>query len=129
MVTSCFYSFWKCFCQWSIGNLGFTLFWVGVLYETKMDGLVTPPTPNRLDPAITHPVLDRQLTTISFSPITPAVLTGDDSGAAYVYRLKNLPSVGLGGSAEEQSSRLQEVIQSKTRMNMNVGELAPAAVV
>ncbi|TPX30656.1 hypothetical protein SeMB42_g07886 [Synchytrium endobioticum] len=83
-----------------------------------------------LDPAIIHPVLDRQLTTVSFSPTTPAVLTGDYNGAAYVYRLKSLPSLAMGGGLEEQSRRLQEVIQSKTRMNVaNTSDLAPAAVV
>ncbi|TPX31262.1 hypothetical protein SmJEL517_g05370 [Synchytrium microbalum] len=81
-----------------------------------------------LDPAITHPVLDRQLTTVSFSPITPAILTGDDNGAAYVYRLKNLPSMSMGGSMQEQGQRLQEVMTSKTS-HLPKMELAPAAVV
>ncbi|KAI9099413.1 WD40-repeat-containing domain protein [Phlyctochytrium arcticum] len=46
-----------------------------------------------LDPAILHTVLDRQLTSIVFASKSPVVLTGDDTGAVNVYKLKKLNMV------------------------------------
>ncbi|KAI8801466.1 WD40-repeat-containing domain protein [Cladochytrium replicatum] len=41
-----------------------------------------------LDPVLSHTVLDRSLTSITFASRTPVVLTGDDTGAISVYKLK-----------------------------------------
>jgi hypothetical protein len=40
-----------------------------------------------LDPVITHSVLDRQFTSISFANKSPTVATGDDFGAVLLYKL------------------------------------------
>lgn len=40
-----------------------------------------------LDPALTHSVLDRQLTAVTFSKQSSTILTGDDYGAVIMYKL------------------------------------------
>lgn len=42
---------------------------------------------NSLDPVITHSVLDRQFTSVSFATKSPTVVTGDDFGAVMLYKL------------------------------------------
>ena len=43
-----------------------------------------------LAPIVTHTVLDRRLTQVSFSPDVDCLVTGDNYGAITVYRMKNI---------------------------------------
>jgi hypothetical protein len=68
-----------------------------------------------LDPAISHNVLDRKLTRVGFSPHSPTLITGDDSGAVSVFKIRNFENGWKKTAPEpnEQRSRLAQVMKRK----------------
>ena len=69
----------------------------------------------RLDPIINHSILDRKLTSVSFAPNAPVLLTGDDYGNVTVYRLQRVYAASVKAYdiskmsvQEEREWRLQE---------------------
>ncbi|KAI9217661.1 hypothetical protein BC828DRAFT_417933 [Blastocladiella britannica] len=83
-----------------------------------------------LDPTIVHSVLDQKLMCCAFSPSTPVLVTGDDTGSVNVYKLRrlqlfNVPDAhgGGGDDGDGSSSTFNTNGTSSGSQQPNVAEL------
>ena len=100
---------WMCVCvcewEWTRWGLGSELF--NVCFYLLIEWLICC----RLDPAIKHEILDKNMTSLCFAETAHCLLIGDDTGGVSVYHIENLASYSR--QDKDQSKALLEVVNGQ----------------